>query len=132
DFLYMLNSKAVELSGRVLADHLGINPPRFPAGYEVFTPLESAYDPLRVRLNLWGDKGPQAIPLSALTYVPTPAERESWKFPALILLDEIVTRFPSRTVMAFMPAHISAQPVIGSAEAAREIACKAEILTVAR
>src|SRR4029078_1438635 len=52
-------------------------------------------------------------------YVPSDAERASWQFPALPWLDEILTRFPGRVVLAFMPAHVSAQAVPGSAKAAR-------------
>lgn len=54
DLPYMLNAKALEISGRRFAQSLGLKEARFIDGYEVFTPPESAYDPIKVRLKLWG------------------------------------------------------------------------------
>lgn len=118
DFAYMLNANAVEISGRRLGVALGVNEARFPAGYEVFTPPESAYDPVKVRGKLWRDAQPHPIEAIVPAYVPTSAERESWDFPALVWLDEIMNRFPGRVVLAFMPLHIARQPVPGSEGAA--------------
>src|SRR4029078_92763 len=65
-------------------------------------------------------------------YVPSDAERASWQFPALPWLDEILTRFPGRVVLAFMPAHVSAQAVPGSAKAARAEERKDRIAEMAK
>lgn len=132
DFFYILNGKTVELGGRVLAYHLGLGSARFPAGYEVFTPPEDAYDSAKVRRKLWGDAGPHPIGAVTPPYRASEEERRSWRFPALAWLDESLTRFPGRVVMAYMPAHVTAQPVPGSAGAARESECKAETQEIAR
>ncbi len=132
DFGYMLNAKAVEISGRRLAVALGINEARFPAGYEVFTPPETAYDPLKVRHKLWKDEEPHAIVAAVPTYVPTSTERARWRFPALAWLDEIMRRFEGRVVLAFMPMHVASQPVPGSMEAAKLDECKARIVVIAK
>jgi hypothetical protein len=131
DFVYMLNATAVEISGRRLGVALGINKGRFPAGYEVFTPPESAYDPVKVRRKLWKDEQPHAIEAVVPAYVPTSAKRESWRFPALIWLAEIVNRFKGRVVLAFMPLHVASQPTPGSEEAARQEECKSRIAAIA-
>src|SRR5512143_3511415 len=90
DFAYMLNAEAIEISFRRLGVALGLNEARFPAGYEVFTPPESAYDPVKVRRKLWKDITPHPIETIAPVYVPSSAERASWRFPALVWLDEIM------------------------------------------
>jgi len=108
DFAYMLNGKSVEISGRRLAVALGLKPGRLDAGYEVFTPPESAYDPVKVRNKLWGDAGPRAIEAKEPPYAPTSVERASWQFLAHAWLDEILGRFRGRVVLVFMPAHITA------------------------
>ncbi|HZP10467.1 hypothetical protein [Methyloceanibacter sp.] len=132
DFGYMLNASAIEISGRRLGVALGINEARFPAGYEVFTPPETAYDPVKVRHKLWKDEEPHAIVAAVPAYVPTSTERSRWRFPALAWLDEITRRFEGRVVLAFMPVHVASQPLPGSVEAARLDECKARIVAVAK
>jgi hypothetical protein len=132
DVGYMLNPEALEISGRRFFQALGFKPARFIDGYEVFTPPESAYDPVKVRNKLWGQDGPHPIEAEVPAYAPSAAERAAWQFPALPWLDEILTRFPGRVVLAFMPAHIAAQPVPGSANAARLDECKARIAEIAK
>ena len=132
DLGYMLNQQTVEISGRRLAVAAGLKSARFPDGYEVFTPPENAYDKVKVRNKLWGKEGPHPIEAVTPPYVPSDAERASWQFPALPWLDEILTRFPGRVVLAFMPAHVSAQAVPGSAKAARAEECKARIAEMAK
>jgi hypothetical protein len=131
DLPYMLNGKTVELSGRVVADHLGFGAPRFPAGYEVFTPPESAYDSRKAKAKLWSSPEAHVIEAAQPEYVPTDKERQSWRFPALVWLDEILGRFSGRAVVALMPVHAVAQPQPGTRGAARENACKEEMLAVA-
>jgi hypothetical protein len=132
DLLYMLNTQTVEISGRRFAVAAGLKMPRFPDGYEVFTPPESAYDKAKVRNKLWGKSGPRTIEPVDPPYTPTDAERAAWQFPALPWLDDILGRFPGRVVLAYMPAHVSAQAVPGSARAARDEECKARIAEIAR
>jgi len=130
DFAYMLDAKAVEISGRRLGVALGVNKARFPAGYEVFTPPESAYDPVKARGKLWKDEDPHAIAVNVPAYVPTSVEQQRWRFPALVWLEEIMNRFPGRVVLAFMPVHIASQPVPGSEGAARLEECKSRIAAI--
>lgn len=132
DFGYMLNASAVEISARRLGVALGINEARFPAGYEVFTPPESAYDPKKVKRKLWKDENPHAIVAVVPAYVPTSAERAKWRFPALVWLEEIMRRFEGRVVLAFMPVHVASQPLPGSESAARLEECKSRIVSIAK
>jgi hypothetical protein len=132
DLAFMLNAKSVEISGRRLAVALGRKSSSLEAGYEVFTPPESAYDPVKVRKKLWGIAGPEALEANEPPYAPSSLERASWRFPALAWLDEILVRFRGRVVLVFMPAHIAAQPPPGSEDAARESECKARIAAIAR
>ncbi len=132
DLGYMLNPQTVEISGRRLAVAAGFKSARFPDGYEVFTPPENAYDKVKVRTKLWGKDGPHQIEAVTPAYAPTEAERASWQFPALPWLEDILTKFPGRVVLAFMPAHVSAQPVPGSTKAARAEECKMRIAEMAK
>jgi len=132
DLGYMLNGLSVELGVRRIGTALGLRPARLEAGYEVFTPPESDYDPIKVRQKLWGKQGPRKIKTAVPPYVPTPAERAAWQFPALNWLDEMLSKFPGRKVLAFMPAHVAAQPPPGTRAAARENECKARIAEIAR
>ncbi len=130
DLRYMLNSKTVEIAGRRLRQALGFREPRFIDGYEVFTPPESAYDRAKANAKLWKGKrrdNPQAPPYGA-----TQEERAAWRYPALVWLDDILTRFAGREVLAYMPAHIGFQPRPGSAKAARQEECKRRIAEIAR
>jgi hypothetical protein len=132
DYLYMLNGKTVEISFRRLGVALGIYAPRFKAGYEVFTPPESAYDPVKVHRKLWAQRHGRPLDPVVPPYTPTAAQRAAWKFPALDWLDDLLAKFPGRKVLAFMPAHIVAQPIPGSFSAAREQECKARIAEIAQ
>lgn len=132
DLPYMLNGKTVELSGRRLRQALGFREARFVDGYEVFTPPESAYDKAKVRTKLWGGKTPGLRPPRVPAHSATLAERAAWDYPALVWLDEILSRFTGREVLAFMPAHVVAQPRPGSAKAARQEECKARIAALAQ
>ncbi len=132
DLRYMLNAKAVEISGRRFRHALGFREARLVDGYEVFTPSESAYDPVKVKLKLWGTKGPGRKRAEVPPYAASAAERAGWQYPALVWLDEIATRFGGRVVFVYVPAHIAAHPASGSAKAARREECKARIAAIAR
>jgi hypothetical protein len=132
DLRYMLNGKALEISGRRLGQALGLKPARFIDGYEVFTPSESDYDPVKAGLKLWGVEGPAPKKAKASPFGASAAERAGWKYPALPWLDEIASRFGGRVVFVYVPAHISAQPTPGSEKAARRQECTARIAAIAR
>jgi hypothetical protein len=131
DLRYMLNAKTVEISGRRLAQALGLRKARYLDGYEVFTPLDSAYDPVKVKHKLWGNDDPGSIDPVVPSYMASAAERMGWQFPALTWLDEIAARFGRRVLFVYAPAHIAAQPRPGSLEAA-QVECKARIGAIAR
>lgn len=132
DLRYMLNAKALEISGRRFGHALGLKEARFVDGYEVFTPPESAYDPVKVKLKLWGAGGPKPKKAKAGPYIASAAERTGWQYPALVWLNEIASRFGGRIVFVYVPAHIAAHPTPSSARAARRDECKARIAAIAR
>ena len=133
DWLYILNIKAVETAGLLVANRLGLLKARIPAnGYDVFVPPESEYDAAKAQRRIWGGK-PHAIVARSPAYVPSDVERANWHFPALAWLADMMARASdgTRLVLAFMPAHVAAQPEPQSKEAAREAECKARIATLA-
>jgi hypothetical protein len=132
DLRYMLNAKALEISGRRLGQALGLKEARLIDGYEVFTPPESAYDPVKVKRKLWGADGPERKKARVDSYFASSAERAGWRYPALIWLDEIATRFGGRVVFVYVPAHIAHHRTPGSEKAARREECKARIAAIAR
>ena len=132
DLPYMLNSKTVEFSGRRLGQAIGLKRPRLSDGYEVFTPPESAYDPAKVRIKLWGKKTPGSINSVVPPFEASTEVRANWQFPALLWLEEITIRFRGRVVFVYAPTHVASQPVPGSVEAAKREECKARIGAVAR
>lgn len=132
DLRYMLNAKAVEISGRRFGQAIGLKQARFLDGYEVFTPPENAYDPVKVRSKLWGKEGPKPIEPLVPAYSASVEQRAEWQYPALAWLDEIAARFAGREIFVYVPAHIAAQPRPGSAKAARLEECKARIGAIAR
>jgi hypothetical protein len=128
DVLWMFNGKAAEISGRRIANALGLNPARIPFdGYEVFVPPESEYDLAKVRRNLG-----VVPPAPAHVYEPTPQERASWSFPALRWLRRLLAQGWQSKVLIITPVHVSAQPAPGTREAAREQECKARMALIAR
>jgi hypothetical protein len=96
-------------------------------GYLVFTPPESSFDLRKARVALYGSPDPPAKTASAPpAAVVTEEIRNGWRFPALDQLETALADFPSATQVIFigMPVHVTAQPVPGSLEEAREAACK--------
>lgn len=128
----MFNSRSVEIAGRVALRRLGLMPERIRGdGYERFVPDETRYDLARARAHI-GTSGAAVAP------APPPAlseaEERALRFPALPWLDALLARVPqgAAITLAFMPVHVNAQPTPGSAEAARDAACKARIAEIGR
>jgi hypothetical protein len=132
DVLYMVNYTSVETSVRRLGNVLNLKPARLVAGYEVFTPAEQDYDLLKAKRKIWKEKKRHVIEAVDPPYLPTRDERAGWRFPALVWLNEIFSRFSGDVVVTFMPVHIRAQPIPGSLAAAKEAECKRRIIDVAR
>jgi hypothetical protein len=135
DLAELLNTKTLEIAGRLLAFHLGLMPERIRRdGYEVFTPPESTYDLARARWHIWKD-----VPEGRIVPVTPPrtlsaADAAALKFPALVWLDELLGQLPSETfrMLAVMPLHVAAQPRPGSHAAAVGAICLERIGAIAR
>jgi hypothetical protein len=111
---------------------LGLKPARLAAnGFSVFVPPESAYDAVKAENYLWQGRS-REIKAVIPAYAPSNEDLQSWKFPAIAWLDELLADTPTdtRRIIAFMPAHISGLPVPGSRAAAREQTCKERIWEV--
>jgi hypothetical protein len=134
DYLHLFNAATAEIAVRLIGYKLGLYPERVRFdGYEIFTPPESDYDLARARYGLWGSRGQQALP--ELSPPPLPAEElRAAQFPAVAWLEATLAKLPpsSRTILAYMPLHVSAQAWPGTREAALEAECKARLAAVGR
>jgi hypothetical protein len=134
DLLYLLNGKTLEIAGRLVGYWLGLRPPRMREdGYEIFVPPEAQYDLARARQHIW-EGGPARRDPVVPPVVLSEAQRAALKFPALDWLDAYVGDLGSRSkvIISAMPVHISAQPLIGSPEAAVERECLSRIGAIAQ
>jgi hypothetical protein len=132
DWIYLLNPPTIEFAGRLALYRLGLKPARLAAnGFSVFVPPESAYDAVKAENYLWQGRS-REIKAVIPAYAPSNEDLQSWKFPAIAWLDELLADTPTdtRRIIAFMPAHISGLPVPGSRAAAREQTCKERIWEV--
>lgn len=130
DFLYMLNSKAVEIAIRQVSFYLGINPERLGAnGFRVFTPPDETYDVEKARRKMFRLQRKPVVP----PFVPTTDDLSSWRYPALAWLDEIVGRTAARgkVLLVFTPPHVAYLEDPGSLEEARFEECKRRISGIA-
>ena len=134
DYLYLLNVGTLEIAIRQLGYQLGLYHERVRFdGFEVFTPAEGSYDPVRAQQHIWQGRQPHQRP-EGLPRPLTPAEQAALTFPALAWLDAILAKLPasSRSVLAFMPVHVAAQPWPSTANASIEVECKDRIDDIAR
>jgi hypothetical protein len=132
DLSYMYNTRAMEIAGRRLATAFTGRKPRLPPdGFEIFTPPESAYDPAKVRVKIYG-AGPARPPAPEVPAVKlTSAERAAIELPALPWLDDLVAGAKWRqVVLIFPPVHLTAQPPPGSMRAIVEAECKARVAEI--
>jgi hypothetical protein len=133
DLLYLFNGKTFEIAGRLIGYWLGLRAPRMREdGYEVFVPPEAQYDLARARQHIWsGGPRPEAV---SPAYRFSEADRRALRFPAIEWLGDYLSDLASRSnvVVSVMPVHISAQPVVGSRDAAVESECLARIAETAQ
>lgn len=132
DLAYIVNTRAIEISGRRLGAALGLSRPRLPPdGWEIFTPLEREYDLAKAQAKIYGS-GPRRLPARVSPpVVVTPTERATWRFPALTWMEELIAKGGwQRVLLVFPPVHVTAQPVPGSLSAARETECKKRIAAI--
>jgi len=133
DWFYLFNYTTLEISVRKLGYHLGVKKARWAAnGFDVFVPPETTYDLTRAQAHIWED-GPHSVPFASSFYTPSTEERNSWTFPALDWLSDLLDKAGSTTrfVFVFMPVHVAAQPQPGSPVAAREAECKRRVAEIA-
>jgi hypothetical protein len=134
DYLYLFNSGALEIAGRLLGYNLGLYHERVRYdGYQVFVPPEADYDLAHARRNIWGTRTP-AVPPNLSPPLLSASERQALTFPALLWLNATLDRLPASTlkILALMPVHVAAQPWPGTHAAAFEAECKARIVDIAQ
>ncbi len=133
DLAYMLNARALEISGRRAGAAIGLAKPRLPPdGWEIFTPPERDYDLAKAQTKIYGD-GARALPEPKVPpETVTAGERARWQFPALAWLENLIDRGKwQRVLLVLPPVHVTAQPVPGTRKAIEEAECKARIAVIA-
>lgn len=133
DYLYMLNTKAVDLARRLVAYRLGYyRPPLRADGYQSFVPDESQYDLQKARQHIWGGDGNPVMPPENVPPALSLEERAALSFPTLPWLDTVLSKLPasSRKVLVFMPVHVAEQFRPGMTGVGAE--CKDRIAGIAR
>ena len=132
DLAYVLNTRAIEISGRRLGAALGLAKPRLPPdGWEIFTPPEGEYDLAKAQAKIYG-AGPRALPVPKVPSDKVSASQHvSRKFPALPWLEALIANGGwRRVVLVFPPVHVMAQPQPGSLEAHDEADCKSRVAAI--
>jgi len=133
DWPWMFNSKSLEVAGLLVLHRLSLLGPRIAInGREVFTPPEHRYDAKKAANKIWQSRKRDA-PRQEGGFSASDRERQSWRYPALEWLEELLamTRAGTRSVLAYMPIHIAAQPLPGTRADAREQECKRRIMALA-
>lgn len=134
DLTYLLNARAIEISGRRIGHALGFVKERWPHnGYEVFVPPESTYDVVRARQNIYQSR-PAKRPVREAAAGNAKALRPDG-FPALTwlesLLDRSVEAWP-HVIVLIVPIHVAAMPRAGTLSGTREANCKLEVAAMAK
>ena len=139
-WLRQVNGQSLGIAAQVALHRLGLAPARIRGdGFSVFTPPEAAYDPVRAARHIHGGTaldpeaaGPDAVPVPAARAGATGSGAGA--MPMLDELDALLAAVPERAqkLVAFMPVHVAAQGAAGSAEGAREAACKARVAAIGR
>jgi len=124
DLLYLFNGRTLEIAGRLALNKLGLMSPRLGMdGYERFVPPEEDYDLKRVQQKLRQKE-----------QASTPAYYPSKGFPAMVWLEELLTRMPNGTqkVVVFMPVNHVALPKPLSPLDQLESACKSQAISISK
>jgi len=131
DLPNMLNVSTFELAYKKLRYQLGRNVAQYEAnGYKDFTKGEAHYDAERARRGI-REKSRNARKPANRAFVASPEQQ--WRLPALTWLNEVLEQVDgkSRVFLVFMPVHVTAQPIQGTRDAARENECKRRIQKLA-
>lgn len=134
DYLYHFNAKALEISGRQLAQVLGFMEPRFSKeGFDDFTPPIDQYDLRKARKYIYGEENP-------IEKAPEPGQPELSEeelnqitYPTLSLLEDMLAEMPDETkkILLFVPRHWYVQPSRNTKEALILEECKSRIIEIA-
>lgn len=121
--LRQVNWRSLSIAGGVLLHRLGLAPERIRGdGFAVFTPPEWSYDAPRAAAHIHSGATALDDTDASETEVPAP----DGPMPALAWLDGLLEKTPASAIklVAFMPVNVAAQARPGTAQAARESACK--------
>ncbi len=121
----LFNLTTVEIAGRLVLHRLGLMRERIRGdGYERFVPDDSLYDLARARTHLGA-----SLPQPDVPVVLSESERAGLRFPALVWLEEVLSRAPRTTAVTLTttPVHAAFLAPKGSRAAALEAECKARI-----
>jgi hypothetical protein len=130
DLLYLLNIQTLEAAARTVRYLVAHVRGRVrDDGFEIFTPPEAAYDPVRARDKIYGHSGHDLV----ASYAHAPESPAAMQFPALPWLDEGLASLPggTRKFLVFLPVHAHVLPDSGSPREAREAECKRRIAAIA-
>ena len=129
DALYHFNAKALEITGRQVAQLAGFMKPRFgPDGFDDFT-SGNEYDLKKARKNIYGQEEPKEKPPSPKKPELSAEDRKNLNFPALVYLEDMLNLLPSETIkiLHFVPRHWYVQPQRNTKDAIILDECKARI-----
>lgn len=129
NYLRQVNGQSVATAARVwLHRWTGLAERLRADGYGVFTPPEANYDAARAAAHIHGVGA--ALPDAGT--VDPPLDPVDVPMPALDWLDGLLAEMPAQTrrLLVFMPVHVAAQGLPGTAKGAREAACKARVAEI--
>jgi hypothetical protein len=128
-----INLATLEIAVRRAALAFGQGGPRMRAdGYDEFTPPDATYDAARARFHLYRAHGGAVPP--ALPPAPDVAPSAGGHaFPALAWLEAELAALPAATrkLILLPPLHWASLPAEGSADVARNAACKRALMALA-
>jgi hypothetical protein len=134
DFFFLLNSRTVEMAGKLVGVHLGLYSERSRFdGYYLFVPPENAYDLEKARRAIWGDR-PRTLPdPTKKPFEMSDEQRASLIYPALNWLDDLLLKTgDALKIIGFMPAHVALEPDPATLAGAHAAECKSRIVQIAR
>ncbi|MHC5010116.1 MAG: hypothetical protein ACYTG6_04080 [Planctomycetota bacterium] len=133
DYAEQFNLQTFKDSWKQLSILTGMRRGKYhPDGYGYFVAPVASWDPEAVRASMLADLEHAPLPGEA-PVVLTDAERAELRFPALVLLKQMLERLPTRTlkIVWFVPWHVAVQPPPGTREAAILEESKRRIVTLA-
>ena len=133
DFREHFDFYTLEQAGRQFATMIGARAVKYGRdGYTNFLPDDATYDAAKVRRKLWGDRPAELVPVRP-PETPSAAELATLAFPTHALMRYLLAALPAeaRTILYFVPYHVSRQPSPDSIAAARWSECKKRMAAIA-